>query len=81
MNWRSPLPEQNLYSPTRKMTDKSLALILFALRELQTNIQYAPDQMLEALKNYYGVAIASPEELFETLDELAVTLNSGGENV
>lgn len=37
--------------------------------------------MLEALKNYYGVAIASPEELFETLDELAVTLNSGGENV
>ena len=63
------------------MTDKSITLILFALRELQTNIQYAPDQMLEALKNYYGVAIASPEELFEALNELAANLNCGDENV
>jgi hypothetical protein len=63
------------------MNDKNLALILFALRELQTNIKFAPDQMLQALENYYGVAIASPEELFEALDELAVNLNCGGENV
>jgi len=60
------------------MTDKNLALILFAIRELQININ---DQMLHALQNYYGVAIASPEELFETLENLAVTLNSGDENV
>ena len=63
------------------MNDQNLTLILFAFRELQTNIQYAPDQMLSALKNYYGVAIASPEDLFETLDELSVSLNCGGENV
>jgi hypothetical protein len=63
------------------MTNKNLALILFAIRELQTNIKFAPDQMLHALENYYGVAIASPEELFESLEELAVNLNCGGENV
>ena len=63
------------------MSDKNLALILFALRELQTNIKFAPDQMLHALENYYGVAIATPEELYEALDELAVNLNCGGENV
>jgi len=63
------------------MNGKELALILFALRELQTNIKFAPDQILQALQNYYDVAIATPEELFETLDELAVNLNCGGENV
>lgn len=63
------------------MTEKEFALILFALRELQTNIKFAPDQMLHALENHYGVAIKSHEELFETLDELAVNLNCGGKNV
>ena len=63
------------------MNDQNLALILFSIRELQTNIKFAPDQMLDALKNYYGVVIATPEELYETLDELAVNLNCGGENV
>jgi hypothetical protein len=63
------------------MNDKNLALILFSIRELQLNIQYAPQQILDALKNHYGVAIASPEELFDALNELAINLNCGGENV
>jgi len=63
------------------MNEKELALILFAIRELQANIQYAPDQILQALQNYYGVAIATPEELFIALNNLAVYLNCGDENV
>jgi hypothetical protein len=65
------------------MTDKSLALILFAIRELQTNLGYpsVAEQSIEALQNYYDVAIATPEELYESLEELAQSLNCGGENV
>lgn len=33
------------------MKNKSLGLILFALRELQSNIQYAPDAILECLRD------------------------------
>lgn len=63
------------------MNKQSLALILFSLRELQLNIQFAPDQILETLKDYYDVAIATPEELFEALSALAEDINCGGENV
>lgn len=63
------------------MKDQNLALILFAIHELQVNIQYAPDQILNALKDYYGVAIASPQDLFDALNDLAINLNCGDENV
>jgi len=52
--------------------------VLFSIRELQININA---QKLQSLQNYYGVAIASPEELYETLENLAQSLNCGDENV
>jgi hypothetical protein len=63
------------------MQDKTLALILFSLRELQCNIQYAPDAMLTALRDYYLIDIATPEELYSNLEAIAQSLNSGDENI
>ena len=63
------------------MQDKTLALILFSLRELQCNIKYAPDEMLTALRDYYQVEIATPEELYSNLEAIAQSLNSGDKNV
>ncbi len=60
------------------MSDKSLALILYAIRELQMSIQYNPELMLRHLNDFYGVAIASGEELFDSLEELAQSLNCEG---
>lgn len=71
--------KKKCYQEPKQMTETELALILFSIRELQTNIQYAPNQMLLALKNYYDVEIASPEDLFEALENLAQSLNCGDE--
>lgn len=63
------------------MKDKSLGLILYALRELQSNIQYAPDEILTCLRDRFGVDIPSSDRLYDEINELAEDLNSGDENV
>jgi hypothetical protein len=76
------LPEQNLYSlSTRTMKNQNLALILFAIRELQGKIGRDHNYIFAVLKDYYGVEISDKQELYDTLDELAQSLNCGGENV
>jgi hypothetical protein len=60
------------------MTEKQRALILFSIRELQMSIQYDRDKMLANLKEFYGVAIGSADELFTTLEDLAKTVNLEG---
>jgi hypothetical protein len=60
------------------MTEKQRALILFSIRELQMSIQYDRDGMLANLKDFYGVAISSADELFTTLEDLAKTVNLEG---
>lgn len=42
------------------------------------SIQYDRDGMLANLKDFYGVAIASADELFTTLEDLAKTVNLEG---
>lgn len=64
------------------MNDKSLGLILFALRELQSNIQYAPEEILKCLRDHFGVDIPSSDRLYDEINELAEALNCGdNENV
>ena len=63
------------------MKDKSLGIILFALRELQSNIQYAPDQILKCLRDQFGVDIPSSDRLFDEINQIAEALNCGEENV
>ena len=63
------------------MKDKSLSLILFALRELQSNIQYAPDEILKCLRDHFGVDIPSSDRLFDEINQIAEALNCGDENV
>jgi hypothetical protein len=63
------------------MTEKQLALTLFAIRELQGKIGRDHNYIFAALKDYYGVEICDKQELYDALDELAINLNSGGENV
>lgn len=64
------------------MNDKSLGLILFALRELQSNIKYAPEKILECLRDHFGVDIPSSDRLYDEINELAEALNCGdNENV
>jgi hypothetical protein len=63
------------------MKDKSLGLILYALRELQSNIQYAPDQILQCLRDHFGVDIASSDLLYDEINQIAEDLNCGDENV
>lgn len=63
------------------MKDKSLGLILFALRELQSNIQYAPDEILKCLRDHFGVDIPSSDRLFDEINQIAEDLNRGDENV
>jgi len=63
------------------MKGKSLGLILFALRELQSNIQYAPDEILRCLRDHFGVNIATTDRLHDEINELAESLNCGNENV
>jgi hypothetical protein len=63
------------------MKDKSLGLILFALRELQINIQYAPDQILQCLRDHFDVDIPSSDLLYDEINDLAEALNCGDENV
>jgi hypothetical protein len=75
------LVKKKCYREIKTMKDKSLGLILFALRELQSNIQYAPDQILRCLRDDFGVNIATIDRLYEEINELAETLNCGGENV
>jgi hypothetical protein len=60
------------------MTEKQRALLLFSIRELQMSIQYDRDKMLANLKEFYGVAIGSADELFTTLEDLAKTVNLEG---
>jgi hypothetical protein len=63
------------------MKDKSLELILFALRELQSNIQYAPDEMLKCLRDHFGVDIPSSDLLYDEISQIVEALNCGDENV
>jgi hypothetical protein len=63
------------------MNDKSLGLILFALKELQSNIQYAPEAILHCLRDDFGVDIPSSDRLYDEINELAEALNCGDENV
>jgi len=42
------------------------------------SIQYDCDGMLSDLKEFYGVAIGSADELFTTLEDLAKTVNLEG---
>ena len=63
------------------MNEQSRGLILFALRELQSNIQYAPDQMIATLKDHFNVTVESGEILFDAINELAEAINFGDENV
>ena len=72
---------QLIYIRELEKRNETKALILFALRELQCNIQYAPDEMLTALRDYYQIKIATPEELYANLEAIAQSLNSGDENV
>ena len=60
------------------MTEKQLALILFAIRELQGNIEMNENLYPRLLKKFHGCAIATDKELHEALEELAQTINSGG---
>jgi hypothetical protein len=61
------------------MTDKKL--ILFALKELQSNIQYAPEEMLKCLAEDYEIEFKSMYQLFDKLSELCLELSIGDENV
>ena len=63
------------------MNDNSLGLILYALRELQSNIQYAPDQILQCLRDHFSIDIPSSDQLYAEINELAEALNRGDENV
>lgn len=64
------------------MKDKSLGLILFALRELQSNIQYAPEEILKCLRDHFGIDIPSSDRLYDEINQLAEALNCGNdENV
>lgn len=64
------------------MKDKSLGLILFALRELQSNIQYAPDAILHCLRDDFGVDIPSSDLLYDEINQICEALNCGDdENV
>lgn len=63
------------------MKDKSLGIILFALRELQSNIQYAPEEILKCLRDHFGVDIASSDLLYDKINQIAEDLNCGDENV
>jgi hypothetical protein len=63
------------------MKDKSLGLILYALRELQSNIQYAPDEILTCLRDHFGIDIPSSDRLYDEINELAEALNCGDKNV
>lgn len=63
------------------MKNKSLGLILFALRELQSNIQYAPEEILKCLRDHFGVDIASSDLLYDKINQIAEDLNCSDENV
>jgi len=63
------------------MKDSSLGLILFALRELQSNIQYAPEEILKCLRDRFGVDIPTSDLLYDEINQIAEALNCGDENV
>ena len=64
------------------MKNKSLGLILFALRELQSNIQYAPEEILKCLRDHFGVDIPSSDLLYDEINQICEALNCGDdENV
>lgn len=61
------------------MTDRQRALLLMAIRELQLKIDnYPANRLIPDLQNYYGVEIASHQDLFDELNELAEKIDIEG---